>query len=206
VKLNWTNHLTLIVCGATLLIAGCGDQGDEAERDSEAANQAKNAPAEQVDAQRKRHGNLSDAGLSVEAMDLNKDDKPDQWAYKGADTTVRTERDMNFDGRVDLWQHLDESGNVVEEEMDLDLDGRIDVVAYYKDGVVTRKAMSVNFDDNFSIIKFYSKDGRLLRVERDEDGDGSPDLWEYYGEDGTRERVGWDKDGDGSPDEFDQLP
>lgn len=210
-KLNWTSHRTSRVlltwlAAATLLAMGCGDQGDDAERDSEAAKRASRAPAEQADAGRKRHGNLSNSGLSVEAMDLNQDDEPDQWTYKSAETTVRNERDMNFDGRVDLWQHLDEAGNVVEEEMDLDLDGRIDVVAYYKDGVVTRKAMSVNFNDEFSIVKFYNKDGRLLRVERDQDSDGTPDMWEYYGEDGQRERVGWDNTGDGSPDEFDQLP
>jgi hypothetical protein len=185
---------------------GCGDQSEEAERDSEATKQAKKASSDEANAKRKRHGNLTTDGLSVEATDLNQDDEPDQWVYKSADAAVRNERDMNFDGRVDLWQHLDEAGNVVEEEMDLDLDGRIDVVAYYKDGVVTRKAMSVNFDDKFSIVKFYNKDGALLRVERDQNGDGTADIFEYYNENGQRERVGWDNTGDGSPDEFDQLP
>ncbi len=213
-KLNWTSVASralgaLITAGLLISVsAGCGDQGEQAKRDSEAATSKaqQDAPAEGTDAHRKRFGNLTTDGLSVEKLDLNSDGKPDQWTYKNAQRTVRVERDMNFDGKVDLWQYLNAKGDVVEEEMDLDLDGKVDVVAYYKDGVVTRKAMLVNFNDKFSIVKFYSKEGTLLRVERDQNGDGKPDLWEYYNDKGKRERVAWDQNGDGVPDEFDKLP
>lgn len=113
---------------------------------------------------------------------------------------------MNFDGQIDIWQYFDDASNLLEEEMDLDYDNKIDLVAFYKDGVVARKAMSVGFGGAFSIEKFYDAEGKLLRVERDQDNDGVTDLWEYYNQDGKRERIGWDTNGDGTPDEFDQLP
>src|SRR5699024_9391506 len=102
--------------------------------------------------------------------------------------------------------YFDAAGDLVEEEMDLDFDEKVDMVAYYKNGVATRKAMSVAFNGDFSIVKFYGQQGQLLRVERDQNHDGVTDLWEYYGPNGERERVGWDEDGDGVPDQFDQLP
>ncbi|MFP4600718.1 MAG: hypothetical protein ACOC9W_05310 [Persicimonas sp.] len=200
-------RLTTLLAVLLLLGAGtaCGDQGDEAQRDSDEAARADKSAPDGIDQGRKRDGDLSTDGLNAETLDLNDDDEPDQWTFKSGDGPVRIERDMNFDGKIDLWQYFDAEGDVVEEEMDLDLDGRVDVVAYYKDGVVTRKAMSINFDDKFTIVKFYNKDGQLLRVERDQNADGRADVFEYYNSDGQRERIGWDKTGDGVPDEFDNL-
>lgn len=192
----------VLLMGAGAL--GCGSD-DAAARDMEAASKARTAAQESV-GERQRFGNLSTQGLQVEKVDLNNDGKPDQFVYKTAQGVARIERDMNFDGQIDLWQYFDEKGELVEEEMDLDFDGQIDLVAYYKDGVIERKAMSVAFGNVFSIVKFYDKDGNLLRVERDEDNDGVTDVWEYYNKDGRRERIGWDTNGDGMPDKFDQLP
>jgi len=187
----------LLLC-ALVLLAACGSD-DAAEKD------AKNALDEgQTTGHRARYGNLSRDGYDVQGYDLNQDGKEDQWVVKSSSKTERIERDMNFDGQVDLWQYPGDDGKIAEEEMDLDLDGKIDVVVFYKNGVVSRKEMSVDFDGGFSIVKFYDKDGKLLRVERDEDGDGEPDRWEYY-EKGQRVRVGWDEDGDGTPDNFDKL-
>lgn len=189
------------VCLA-LVAGGCGED-EEAKRDA----QAKKAAAEKAKTQglRKRHGNLGDAE-PTEAVDLNKDQQPDQWVYPMADGKVRVERDMNFDGKIDVWQYQTADGDLVEEEMDLDLDGRVDLVAFYEQGKIRRKELSVNFDDDFSIVKFYSDQGKLLRVERDQDQDGQTDLWEYYDDSGNRERVAWDESGDGQPDTFDNLP
>src|SRR5690554_173917 len=191
---------------ASLGALGCGgDQADKATQDSERKTSAQQRPDGPA-GERHRFGSIDNTGLQVETADLNDDGKPDQFTYKNAQRVVRVERDMNFDGQIDIWQYFDDASNLLEEEMDLDYDNKIDLVAFYKDGVVARKAMSVGFGGAFSIEKFYDAEGKLLRVERDQDNDGVTDLWEYYNQDGKRERIGWDTNGDGTPDEFDQLP
>lgn len=193
--------IATLAFSASVLAAGCGKK-DQAERDGDAVAAAAQAKAEEV--HRKRLENLRE-GLDQETFDLNQDGEIDQVYFRDGDVVARIERDMNFDGRTDLWQYPDAAGRVVEEEMDLDLDGTIDLVAFYEDGVVTRKEMSVNFDDQFTLVKFYNNKGKLLRVQRDKDGDGKTDIWEYYGANGQRQRVAWDENKDGEPDTFDTL-
>ncbi len=152
---------------------------------------------------RARNSNISRAGWSVSTVDLNKDDKPDQWILSKSGQK-RIERDLNFDGKVDVWQYPDKNGVIGEEEMDLDLDQRVDLVIFYEKGVMVRKELSTDFSGLFTIVKFYDGKGVLLRVERDEDGDGTVDIWDYY-ESGRAVRTGWDTTDDGKPDTFDNL-
>ena len=199
-----TAHLRgwmVLILGLVLiaLLAGCGkDAEDNADRDRRGMFGSK------ATGERARYGNLKRDAYKVQAIDLNQDGEPDQWTVKDASQTRWIERDLNFDGRVDLWQYPGADGEIVEEEMDLDLDGYVDVVVYYDAGVVTRKEMSIDFAGVFSIAKYYDKQGNLLRVERDDDGDGLVDVWEYY-EKNQRVRIGWDENGDGQPDSFDTL-
>jgi len=189
--------VVLVVSGGTM---ACGGDADEqTDKDQQQMKGVSKAAG-----QRARYGNLSRDGFMVEPTDLNQDEEPDQWVFKDNVRTQRVERDLNFDGQVDLWQYPDAKGQVAEEEMDLDMDGRVDVVVYYDSGIITRKEMSVDFEGQFSIVKYYNKQGDLLRVERDEDGDQDIDVWEYY-EKGQRVRVGWDEDSDGQPDRFDTF-
>lgn len=189
--------LIILVFGGA--IACGGDADEQAEKDEKQMKGVTKAAGE-----RARYGNLSRDKFMVEPTDLNQDEEPDQWVFKDNVRAQRVERDLNFDGKVDLWQYPDEKGQVVEEEMDLDMDGQVDVVVYYDSGIITRKEMSVDFEGQFSIVKYYDKKGDLLRVERDEDGDRDIDVWEYY-EKGQRVRVGWDEDQDGQPDRFDTF-
>ncbi len=174
-------------------IAGCASWGSEEDESTEESQ-----------LERARHGNLSDAGLEVDRADLNGDDRPDQWRYYDGDRLVRVERDMNFDGDIDMWQHYNEEGELIEEEVALDRAGHVDVVAFYEDGRLRRQMMASGFDGSFPIERFYDNQERLLRVERDSSGDGQVDVWEYY-DDGERQRIGWDTSGDGQPDTFDQY-
>lgn len=186
-------------------LVACGGD-DDAERDSDALKNG-NKSNEPTDV-RARNGNLVRDGLNVVPMDLNRDDRPDQWTLTdAAGKTVRVERDLNFDGTVDIWQYPNPEApeDIVEEEMDLDKDGRVDVVAFYDSGVVIRKELALDFSGTFTVFKYYDAKGKLLRVEQDDDGDGQIDRWSYF-EDGRRVRIGWDDDGDGQPDRFDQLP
>ena len=184
------------LCLIAMLCIACGAE-EQAERDAESALKSS------VGKSRMRNGNLSRAGFAVKSFDLDRDEKPDQWILTRSGEK-RVERDLNFDGRVDMWQYTGKDGSIAEEEMDLDLDGKVDLVVYYDKGVVTRKEISVDFSGKFAIVKFYDDNGVLLRIERDENNDGAFDVWEYY-EKGQRVRIGWDTDEDGEPDTFDTL-
>lgn len=173
-----------------------------------AGDQQTNQVGESIDdeelPQRARNENLTYEELEVERVDLNGDDDPDQWTYSRDGQTVRVERDMNFDGTMDVYQYYNSEGELIEEEMNLDHTTHIDVVAFYSDGQLERKELATEFDGSFPIEQFFNSEEELLRVERDSDGDGQVDVWEYY-EDGERARIGWDSTGDGQPDTFNQL-
>lgn len=178
-------------------ITACSDE--PAHKDAE-----KPLSLESGEGGRARNNDLGRKDLSVEPLDLNGDGTDDQWVLKDSARVVRYERDMNFDGKVDVWQYPDASATIVEEEMDFDYDGRVDLVAFYEAGVAVKKYMSVDFAGVLTIAKYYDKQGKLLRVERDEDANGTPDIVEYF-ENNRRVRVGWDENGDGLPDRFDTL-
>ena len=190
----------LILVFLLVVTQGCGSDTPAQKSDSDV-----NAETAVISGPpRARNRNLIRDGFTVESVDINSDERPDQWTYKSGAKIVRIERDINFDDRIDMWQYPGEDGTIVEEEMDLDLDGIVDVVTFFENGVIVRKESSIDFQQGFSIAKIYDGKGNLLRVERDEDGDNRPDIWEYY-EGSRRVRVGWDSNGDGIPDKFDSI-
>lgn len=184
--------LVLALVGA--LAVGCSSSGDVVDDDLD--------PEELPE--RARYGNLSTSGLTVDKADLDGSGQPDQWTFRDASGgVVRVERDMNFDGRVDLWEYY-EDGKLIEEEKSLDSADKVDAVVFYDNGQIRRQKMASGFDGTFAIEKFFGSDGELQRVERDTSNDGEVDTWAYY-EDGERSRVGWDTTGDGQPDTFEQY-
>lgn len=153
---------------------------------------------------RKRDPNFDLSSLERTVVDVNGDDRPDQWEYYKNGASAVTARDFNFDGNPEVWRYYGANGRVVEEEYNLDPDPHIDVIHYLEGGTTRRKLISVDFQGKFTIEKFYDKQGNLLRVERDSDGDGQPETWEYF-EDGKRVRIGWDEDLDGVADTFNKY-
>ena len=151
-------------------------------------------------------------GMEIERFDLNGDGKPDVWkVYRVTEeddskqrVLVRKDMDLNWDGRLDLRQHLDESGRVVKEEMDLDFDGHVDAVAYYEEGQLVRKEMDLTFDGRPDVFRYY-EGGKLVRKERVVGNRGRVGIWEYY-RNGHLTRVARDLDGDGKPDQFEDVP
>lgn len=149
---------------------------------------------------RARNGNLPREGLPLQTADIDLDGRADQWIFLDEETglVTRVERDIDFDGRVDLYEHFDETGQLVEEEMNLDFDNQIDVIRHYRDGLLIRRELAIGFDGSFALTKYYDASGQVLRVERDSDGDAQIDVWEYF-DSGEVVQVGRDEDGDGIP-------
>lgn len=150
---------------------------------------------------RHRHGNLQRADFDVQTADVNLDNRPDQFTYTSGGRVVWVERDLDFDGRIDLYEYYDTQGAVVEQEFQLDFDDVIDVVRRYENGRLISKEMATGFGGRMNLVKYYNEDGSLLRVERDTNYDGRIDLWEFY-RGGRLHQVGEDRDGDGVAEVF----
>jgi hypothetical protein len=176
------------VCASCAGLLGCATTGG-----------AEGGEVVAAQAQRARLKNLSHQGLEAASFDLNRDQQADQWRLSEGDKVVRVERDVNFDGKADMYVYPNSKGEPLEEELDLDVDGVIDVVNFYRGGVLSRKEVSPDFSGKFTVVKFYKVDGMLERLEQDSNGDGKVDWWEYY-EEGGAVRVERDGDGDGQPD------
>jgi hypothetical protein len=156
---------------------------------------------------RARDNTLNNLGLREIPIDLNNDMIPDQLNYydPGNNRLIRTERDVDFDGRIDIYEYYNAEGMIVEEEMNLDFDSAIDVVRYYREDGLLRRALAVGFSGELSVIKFYDNEGNILRIERDSNLNGQIDTWEYF-EDNQIVRVARDEDGDGTPESMETSP
>ena len=160
-------------------------------------------------------GSEKEGGNLIEKFDLSGDQKPDLWKIfkevaskdnpdEREKILIRKDMDLNFDGKVDIRQFIDETGAITREEMDLDFDGHVDGVAHYKDGKLVKRELDLSFDGKPDIFKYY-EDGKLIRKERATGKSGRVDVWEYY-ESGRLVRIGRDKDGDGKPEVFNDAP
>ncbi|MBJ80719.1 MAG: hypothetical protein CMH60_05310 [Myxococcales bacterium] len=182
---------TLISCG---LFGSSKDEVKAEPEEQEALSREEQAKAE---------------GLFLKQFDLNRDNTPDVFKYFKlvpnanapeiqTEQIVRKEIDINYDGKVDIIRHYDDTQQVASEETDLDFDGRIDSKSVYVNGGISHKELDTNYDDKADIIKHYKK-GKVVRIETDTDLNGFVDRWEYY-ENDKLTRTGLDTDGDGNVD------
>lgn len=146
-------------------------------------------------------------GERVVAQEVGGLGKPDLWRYyvlvgEGKEQVVRKERDLNGDGRVDLWEAYDPEGNVTKQAYDLDFDSKPDLVITFEKGQLVKKEYAPGFDGMVRTTAFY-ENGKLVRKERDSRGTGKTDTWEYW-ENGQLDRLGVDLDGDGEVDRWDK--
>ena len=70
----------------------------------------------------------------LQAVDTNKDGKPDTWYHLTPDGQVaNAEKDLNGDGKPDVWMTY-QQGVPVKVEQDLNFDGQPDKFIHYKGG------------------------------------------------------------------------
>jgi len=152
-------------------------------------------------------------GKQVVVSDTNFDQKPDVTklydtvAGAGGEKTqvlACKQVDLNYDTKVDIVYHHDQSGTISFEEFDLDFDGRFDLWSYYQQGKKVREEMDTNYDRRSDFVKYFESD-KLVRVERDTNNDGRVDEWQYY-ENGKLDRIGYDSTGSGRADKWDRAP
>jgi hypothetical protein len=181
----------LFVVASALALSACGG-----------SQQAESSSERQMERpERHRYGNLSRDTCEMQTADVNLDGRPDQFTCVRQGRVVRIERDLDFDGNIDLYEYFDASGQLIEQEFQLDFDNVIDVVRRFENGRLVTREIATGFGGRMNLIKYYSDDGSLLRIERDTNYDGSIDLWEFY-RNGRLHQIGEDRDGDGVPEIF----
>src|SRR5574337_855663 len=103
----------------------------------------------------------------LQAVDTNKDGRPDTWYHLSADRQVeRTEKDSNGDGKPDVWITYHQ-GVPIKAEQDLDFDGRADRFIFYEKGKAVRAEESLKRDGKISLWSYYDAAGVLIRDEED---------------------------------------
>lgn len=196
--------LSLLGVGAVL--AACSGGKEAVKGDQQAAGADRERLAENI--RRGQAGNEK-----VTEYDLNRDQKPDVWAYtvpwkdaegREIDKLVRKELDINGDGKVDITRYYDGQEQVQRETLDLDFDGKVDSVNLYEKGAITRKERDLDSNGKSDVWVYFEK-GKIVRKERDINSDGKVDYWEYW-EDDQVDRIGEDLDGDGSVDRWTRNP
>ena len=69
----------------------------------------------------------------------------------------------------------------ISEALDFNFDGRMDDFYYYVGGVLDRREIDTDFNDDIDLWVYLFEGVYLSRVERDLDGDGKVDFVKEYG-------------------------
>jgi hypothetical protein len=86
-------------------------------------------------------------------------------------------RDINRDGRPDLWEYYDNRGILLRQNIDTNFDGKSDIQESYQDGHLVRRETDRNFDDQVDLTdEFDPRTGEHMRSVADVDFDGRADL------------------------------
>ena len=136
---------------------------------------------------------------TVEAVDADKDGKPEEWRYSEGGVLVRVERDLDRDGKAEVRITFKE-GKPEHSEVDRNGDGKPDLVYFYETGKPARMQADLNFDGKPDAWSYY-KEGVKDFMIMDKNYDGQPDAWFYYGQGGLKLIGGKvDEDFDGKTD------
>lgn len=201
--------LNLTLPALLILLTGCGALGFGTGAASKSGGPRDAAPVTPPPTMLKAVGPSFPAEADEQwfkvSKDLNHDGVGDYHIYYASETKdriVRDVRDLNFDGRPDMWRFFSPSGTLVREEMDLDFDGQVDLINIYDpgSGMLVLQEMAMGFQGRLSGRRIL-RDGKVITVEYDTTGDGLIDTWEFY-EKQKLVRIGKSTNNDGKQDSF----
>jgi hypothetical protein len=156
------------------------------------------------------HEDCSESGNKVETLDTNGDGKPDirRVFNKGSGREICRIVDLNHDGKIDMYEYYDGSGNVRRREYCYDDSGQVNAIEYYDAGKLSKREYDTTGLHKIDTWDWFdtsaptdAKTGRPVhptRRERDVTGDGHTDQWWTWS--GDNVSVAVDNDGDGKPD------
>jgi len=136
--------------------------------------------------------------------DSDKDGRVDTVSYMDGQKVVRIEIDKNQDGKVERWEHYDQSQKLERVGFSRSNDGKEDAWSYQgPDGTVARIDVSLGRDGKVSRREFYEKE-LLVRAEETDPSTGDdtwkPIRWETYDPLGRLVSAAFDSTGRGTPD------
>ncbi|WP_394820673.1 hypothetical protein [Pendulispora albinea] len=185
------------VAGLMVALAACGG-------DSSGVSNSKlpvGARSEAIE-----HEACTEAGNKVTLFDANGDSKPDirmVYDQKSGKEVCRI-TDLNYDGRPDMFQYYDPSGQLRRREADYDGDGVVEAIEYYEGGKLVRRELDISGQHRLDTWDYFDPaTGKRTKRERDNDGDGRVDQWWTWN--GDQVTIAFDKNNDGQPDPNDTV-
>ena len=131
--------------------------------------------------------------------DLNRDGRPDHWAYMNGTRVQRAEIDGDGDGRVDRWEYYLPDGSLQRVGTSSAGDGVADSWAWAEDATGERRVDVASSRDGVVDRREFYRGDALVRVEQDADRDGRVETWQIF-EEGRLREVRIDTSGRGTAD------
>ena len=107
--------------------------------------------------------------------------------------------DLNRDGKPDMFEYYDNTGQLRRREADYDDNGIVNAIEIYEGGKLVRAELDTTNQGKIDTWDtFDPATGKRVKRERDSTGDGRVDQWWTYN--GDQVTIAMDKNGDGLPD------
>lgn len=178
-------------CATSAMVAfGCGGS-DSGVRGSKLPDGVRSEVIE--------HEACDDTKNPAETVDTNNDGKPDiKRVMKGGREICRI-ADLDRDGKPDLFEYYDASGQIRRREADYDDNGVVNMIEYYEGGKLVRRETDTTNQGKLDTWDFFDPStGKLVKRERDSLGSGRVDQWWTFDASGVT--IARDRNGDGLPD------
>lgn len=181
------------------VLTGFGCSGEKAATGASTAANGGSAGPSQVRSETIDHEACSESGKRVETLDTNGDGKVDiRRVYDGSVEICRVS-DMNHDGKPDMFEYFDKTGQIRRREVDFDDNAVANLIEHYENGkLVSRELDTTNQGRLDTWDTFDPATGKIVKRERDSTNDGRIDQWWSY--DGDKVTIAMDRNGDGLPD------
>lgn len=145
------------------------------------------------------HESCDESGNKVEMLDANNDGKADiKRVTKGGREICRI-TDLNHDGKPDMWEYYDQTGQLRRREADYDDNGIVNSIEHFENGKLVRRELDTTNQGRLDTWDFFDPTtGARIKRERDATGDGKIDQWWTFN--GDNVTIAMDRNGDGLPD------
>jgi hypothetical protein len=144
----------------------------------------------------------------VDLLDANGDGKADITTVTDHGREVCRSIDLDHDGKPDLYEYFDSSGEIRRREFCYDQTGTVNAIELYEGGKLVRREYDISGQHKIDTWDWFDpsgpvdpKTGRPLhpvRRERDTKGSGQVDQWWTWN--GDQVTIAVDKTGEGKPD------
>ena len=121
------------------------------------------------------------AVLGLIDKDLNLDGKPDIFVVNDKSKRVRLiQADSNFDGKIDIWHYYRKNGLLLQTDIDRNHDGLVDKSIYYERNQVRYIAIDLYFRGRLNYVIAFHSAHNTVTATTDRNYDGFFEYWELF--------------------------